>query len=91
MRVPDEVDIEGGDRDFVRVRGDDSDIAIVFSEDAGHCRVEGGGVDPVYCMHFLNEGTLTDYGADQVQGKGRGVLPVVGHHFSYGNFFLFGL
>ena len=64
VRVPGEVDVEGGDRDFVGVRGDDGDITGVFSEDAGHCRVEGGGVDPVYCVHLLNEGALTDYGAD---------------------------
>ncbi len=64
VRVPGEVDVEGGDRDFVGVGGDDADIAAVFTDDTGHCRVEGGGVDPVYRMHFLNEGALTDYSAD---------------------------
>lgn len=64
MRVPDEVDIESGDRDFVGVRGDDGDETAVFSEDASHCRIECRGVDPVYCVHLLNEGALTDYGAD---------------------------
>lgn len=37
VRVPGQVDVEGRDCDFVGVRGDDSDIAVVFSEDAGHC------------------------------------------------------
>lgn len=55
VRVPGEVDVEGGNGDFVRVRGYDSDIAVVFREDARHCGVEGRGVDPVYCVHFLNK------------------------------------
>ena len=91
VRVPGEVDVEGGDGDFIGVRGDDGDVAVVFGEDAGHCGVEGGGVDPVYCVHFLNKGALTDYSADKVQGEGRGVLPVAGHHLSDGNLLLFGL
>ena len=64
VRVPDKVDVEGGHSDFIGVRGDDVDIAGVFSKNTCHCRIEGGGVDPVYCVHFLNEGALTDYGAD---------------------------
>ena len=64
VRVPGEVDVESRDCDFVGVRGDYGDKTGVFSEDAGHCRVEGGGVDPVYCVHFLNERALTDYGAN---------------------------
>lgn len=46
---------------------------------------------PVYCVHFLNKGALTDDGADYVQGEGGGVIPVATHHLSDGNFFLFGL
>ena len=42
VRVPDEVNIESWDRDFIGVRADDGDETVVFSEDAGHCRVEGG-------------------------------------------------
>ena len=44
-------------------------------------------MQPVDVVHFLDEGSLSDDGADEVDGKGGGVFPVAGHHSAKGDFF----
>lgn len=69
VRMPCEVDVEGGNCHVVFVLHD-RDEALVFDEEALHGAWESRGVDPVNIVHLFDEGSLSDDGTDEVEGVG---------------------
>lgn len=89
MGVPGKVDVEGRDGDFVGMLGDDGHVAGVFGDEPLHCGDGGRRMNPVDGVHLLDEGTLADDGANEVEGEGRGIAPVMRHHAANGDALLF--
>ena len=86
VRVPGEVDVEGRDGDVTRVLAHNLEEDGVLFDQASNGGLEGRGVDPVNCFHLLDENTLAEDGADEVEGKEGRILPVPGHHAANGDF-----
>ena len=89
MGMPGKVDVEGRDSDFIGMLGDDGHVASIFGDEPLHCGHSGRRMNPVNGVHLLDEGALADHGADQVEGEGGGIAPVMRHHAADGDALLF--
>ena len=61
------------------------DESLVLGQEPGHGEASSGGEESGDPVHFLDEGALADDGTDEVDGEGRGVIPVTRHHSTNGH------
>jgi len=82
VRVPCEVDVEGGDEELGFVGLHEVHESGILCDKAGGRGGNGRGVEPVEVGHFGDEGALADDGTNEVEGEGGGIVPVARHHFA---------